>query len=787
MLPPEEDPPIIGDWHREKRLGSGGFGVVTLWKNQKTKEVVAIKKFHILQDRSEMTDKYCERWRNEVNLMTNTAHNKNIVRTVQIKPEGFLSELMKNSASKLPILCMEYCEGGDLRRVLNRASNCSGLREPEIREILRSLRNAISYLHSLKITHRDVKPENIVLKVEEGKEVYKLTDLGYAKALDKQSLNASLVGTVEYIAPDLICCDRYSCSVDYWSMGIIGFEIICGVRPFIPHAQLAKWMTYVQQKKSTHIAITEDNRDNYTYHNELFPENYISSCLKKYLESWLMLALEWNPKQRGYASQIGTNEVTEQQLKSVKFADASGQPVQVLKVFSMLDAILDRKILTIFCLYTCRFISVAIDDSSDFEIVRSAIQTNTGIVPDEMQYILPIEQKLDGITDSTKPIDLFITDFYEKPMLFVARKGFIIRSDLKPEIPKSVSDIFQNIKVKLKPHALRQFAGNAYHFITNEQRLYVTALDGIKNYGLVLNEEIVKYKDEVGRMNKITYGVMGGLEYHKLTLTYTKEKMRGKQIPVNIIDQSFTLWEERCGRMESNVLKLLEVADKITRRYESVLKRSRDAVYHQLLKDYDQQDYFNLKALASRFEIVRVQILEKSTHEKSHIDLLQAVYECLKKRDVLLRDYSFKELQQQLVDIRSEMQEIRKTMGMALEHGEKFKKELAKMTLEHNDNIWNLMQNLVKSNQPVIPDIERIMDVMSLGSPILNDGELPNCPKFHVGGSVTTLQDSLGEKSISKSLLCFGEGPDVDSLITANDSLIMTTEDLIHDGFDLTK
>lgn len=477
-----------------------------------------------------MTDKQCERWRNEVSLMVDTVRNSNIVRTVQVKPDEFLNELMKNSVCKLPILCMEYCEGGDLRRVLNRVSNCSGLREAEIREILRSLRNAISYLHSLKITHRDIKPENIVLKLENGKEVYKLTDLGYAKALDKQSLNASLVGTVEYIAPDLICCDRYSCSVDYWSMGIIGFEIICGVRPFIPHSPLAKWMTYVQQKKSTHIAITEDNRDNYTYHNDIFPENFISSCLKKDLENWLMLALEWNPKQRGYVSQSATKEINEQQLKSVKFADTSDKSVQVLKVFSMLDTILDKKILTIFSLYSCCFISVVIDEASDFEVVKSAIEMKTGIIPGEMQFILPLEQKLDSITDSTKPIELFIANFYEKPMLFVARKGFIIRSDLKPEIPKSVSEIFQNIKVKLKPHALKQFACNAHYFITNEQRLYVTALDGIKNYGLVLNEEIIKYKDEVGRMNKITYGIMGGLEYHKLTLTYTKEKMHGKQV-----------------------------------------------------------------------------------------------------------------------------------------------------------------------------------------------------------------------------------------------------------------
>lgn len=792
-----EDPPCVGDWLREKRLGSGGFGVVTQWRNQKTQQTVAIKKFHILaQDRNEVTDKHCERWCNEVTLMTNTVRNDNIVKTVQVQPDGFLKDLAKHSGSKLPILCMEFCEGGDLRRVLNRVSSCGGLKELEVRDILKSLRNAISYLHSLKITHRDIKPENIVLKVEGDRTVYKLTDLGYAKALDKQSLNASLVGTVEYIAPDLIYCDRYNCSVDYWSMGIIGFEIICGIRPFIPHQSIAKWMMHVQQKKSTHIAITEDNRDNYTYQNELFAEKHISGALGKKLEKWLMLALEWNPKQRGHVFQIGEKEITEQQLKTVKFAE--DKPVQVLKIFSLLDAILQKKILTIFCLYNARCVSIEIDESTTLDQVRSEIEIQSGIPRGTIEFVLPLEQKLDRITESTKPIDLFLPNFYDRPMLFVVKQGAIVQPDLKPEIPRSVSDVFQNIKLKLKPHMLRQFISNAHFFVTNEQRLYVTILDGIKNYGLVLNEQIVSSKAEVSRLNKITYGISGGLEYHKLALSHTKTKITPKLVPQ--LQQTFTLWEERASRMEATIRKLVEVADKVTKRYESVLKRSREAVGNALLKaGYEQQDYYGLKSLDGRYEVARAQLLEKNVHEKSHIEMLQTVYECLKKRDILLRDYGLRELQQQLVDIRREMQEIAKATEKALEHAEKFKKELAKLTLEHNDNVWNLMQNLTPNsstqkdppaslpngtvNGGLLPDIDSIMDT---SAPAVTVNGTDPVPKFHVGGSVRTLQSSLGEGSIvTNSMLCFGEGPDVESLINANQSLIMTTEDLISDGFEM--
>lgn len=91
--------------------------------------------------------------------------------------------------------------------------------------------------------------------------------------------------------------------------------------------------------------------------------------------------------------------------------------------------------------------------------------------------------------------------------------------------------------------------------------------------------------------------------------------------------------------------KLAEMADKISKRYESVLKRSRDALRHALLQEYEQQDYFGLKTVEGRYEQTRARILEKITNEKSHMDMSQAVYECLKRRDVLLRDAGFLELQ----------------------------------------------------------------------------------------------------------------------------------------------
>lgn len=66
---------------------------------------------------------------------------------------------------------------------------------------------------------------------------YKLIDLGYAKELGEASASASLVGTLNYVAPELLWREKYSCSVDYWSLGILFYELVTGTRPFLPTMQ----------------------------------------------------------------------------------------------------------------------------------------------------------------------------------------------------------------------------------------------------------------------------------------------------------------------------------------------------------------------------------------------------------------------------------------------------------------------------------------------------------------------------------------------------------------------
>lgn len=99
-----------------------------------------------------------------------------IVGAIQVDDNEFLKYLQnENEWKMLPIIIMEYCNGGDLRSVLERVENVNGLAEKEIRDILRSLRYAVEYLHQrYNIEHRDIKPENIVIHQNGAEKIYKV-------------------------------------------------------------------------------------------------------------------------------------------------------------------------------------------------------------------------------------------------------------------------------------------------------------------------------------------------------------------------------------------------------------------------------------------------------------------------------------------------------------------------------------------------------------------------------------------------------------------------------------
>ncbi|XP_034017523.1 cGMP-dependent protein kinase 1 [Thalassophryne amazonica] len=123
-------------------------------------------------------------------------------------------------------MVMEFCSGGEIWTKLKEVG-----RFDEVISVFCTacVVEAYSYLHKKNIMYRDLKPENLML---DGKGYIKLVDFGFAKELIRSQKTYSFVGTPEYMAPEIIKQQGHDFAVDFWSLGILIYELLAGSPPF---------------------------------------------------------------------------------------------------------------------------------------------------------------------------------------------------------------------------------------------------------------------------------------------------------------------------------------------------------------------------------------------------------------------------------------------------------------------------------------------------------------------------------------------------------------------------
>jgi len=126
-------------------------------------------------------------------------------------------------------IVLELMNGGELfDRILEK--ECYS--EKEAAETIRPIVDAIRYCHEKEIIHRDLKPENLLYEANDMHSIIKISDFGLARFVQKDDLATTACGTPSYVAPEVVKGHPYGKEIDYWSIGIILYIMLCGFPPF---------------------------------------------------------------------------------------------------------------------------------------------------------------------------------------------------------------------------------------------------------------------------------------------------------------------------------------------------------------------------------------------------------------------------------------------------------------------------------------------------------------------------------------------------------------------------
>ncbi|XP_020614640.1 cGMP-dependent protein kinase 1-like isoform X2 [Orbicella faveolata] len=194
-----------------KTLGVGGFGrveLIQLANDKRTFALKTLKKHHIVETRQQ------DHIMSEKKIMME-ANCPFIVR---------LYTTFKNS--KYLYMLLEACLGGELWTILRDKGSFD---DGTTRFYVGCVIEAFTYLHERGIVYRDLKPENLLL---DSKGYCKLVDFGFAKKIGSGRKTWTFCGTPEYVAPEIILNKGHDLSADYWSLGILMFELLTGSPPF---------------------------------------------------------------------------------------------------------------------------------------------------------------------------------------------------------------------------------------------------------------------------------------------------------------------------------------------------------------------------------------------------------------------------------------------------------------------------------------------------------------------------------------------------------------------------
>ena len=210
-------PSHVGPYRFVNHLGSGSFAQVYGAVHDETGDEVAVKAIAARK----LNAKLRENLECEIRILKDFQH-PNIVRLYGID---------KTSSTEHIFLVMEFCDGGDLHQFLQ-GHGC--LSESVTQVFMIDLSRGLQFMWSKQYIHRDLKPQNLLLKTTSATSLptLKIADFGFARHLEEASMAETTCGSPLYMAPEILRLEKYNANADLWSVGAIMFEMLTKRTPF---------------------------------------------------------------------------------------------------------------------------------------------------------------------------------------------------------------------------------------------------------------------------------------------------------------------------------------------------------------------------------------------------------------------------------------------------------------------------------------------------------------------------------------------------------------------------
>lgn len=223
---------VVGGYRIDDMIGRGGMGLVYRATNVALNRIYALK---VLAPALAEDEQFRQRFKREMRIAA-SLHHPNIV---GIHYAGEHDGLL--------FFVMDFVTGTDLREVLLK----HGAIEPtRAVDLLEQFGAALDAAHRRGLVHRDVKPANILITVKDGEEHAYLTDFGLAKKFDTASgltVKGSVVGTVDYMAPEQITGTRTDARTDVYALGCVFYQMLTGNVPYERDNSVATLFAHVHE------------------------------------------------------------------------------------------------------------------------------------------------------------------------------------------------------------------------------------------------------------------------------------------------------------------------------------------------------------------------------------------------------------------------------------------------------------------------------------------------------------------------------------------------------------